>query len=108
MTAWWGGKVKLWLLLQLRRFGGIVVSHLVGSWGGGGEWLLLSHWSFVVFWASARSRPFRGSWGRGDMPVSEAFYKLIPIFSVVGFSDPVLEGSIVVNGHFRYFSKKKT
>ena len=40
--------------------------------------------------------------------VGEACNEVVPIFFVVGFIDPVLEGAIFVDGDFREVRKKET
>ena len=39
--------------------------------------------------------------------VGQAIEEIVPIFFVKGFIDPVLEGTIVINSHFRDIRKKE-
>jgi hypothetical protein len=40
------------------------------------------------------------------LAVGQAIEEIVPIFFVKGFIDPVLEGTIVINSHFRDIRKK--
>jgi hypothetical protein len=52
--------------------------------------------------ASSRSWPFVGASRYFCLPVNETSHELVPVLLVGCFSNPILEGAVIVNGDFRY------
>jgi hypothetical protein len=56
--------------------------------------------------ASLRSWPFSWMGGEGGMAINETPDKLVPVWCMGGFADPILKGSKIVNCNFRHVGKE--
>ena len=55
----------------------------------------------MVPWTSSRARQLSRACGDGGLAINETCNEVVPISFVEGFVDPVLEGTILVDGDFR-------
>ncbi len=62
----------------------------------------------MIPWASSSSWQFCRACGNGGLSVSEACDKIVPIFFVKGFVNPILEGTIFVDGDFGDIGEEET
>ncbi len=66
-------------------------------WGGG----------VMVSGTASWSRHLVGARGNGGLSVEKTCNQVVPVFFIQGFTYPVLEGAVVVDGDFRYVGKEK-
>ena len=62
----------------------------------------------MVPWALSRTRQLSRACGDGGLAINETCNEVVPIPFVEGFVDPVLEGTILVNGDFRDIRERET
>ncbi len=79
----------------------------IGFGGCGRKGVWIRGGGIIVSGTASWLRPLVGARGNGGLLVKKTCNQVVPVFFIQGFTYPMLEGAVVIDGDFRYSGKEK-